>query len=297
MRNQHSNWREDLREVADIPSSEPETETKSKRKVEDKKVNNKIVINPTMKEAFGDIGALILEVTEIEEGSDCECEDDKEKKKRDIENLQNDKDTKEGRKPGKLKEDLGMLQQQRAKREVQTAKIDMKIARERTKTAKDAKTSVQDQEAQQVKEVLDMKKADMGEVITDFRKSDAPQFKGKSDKKKQQMAIAAKLNAEEVEPIDELNRYGKETGKATGSLNKRPGSPVQKGGSDNKAFRAVKNMMRDAHGKPPGQQKKVPGKKPPVAGTFGARQSPAQRIASRRNIAKGMKDNMSSRFD
>ena len=114
MRKNYSNWREDLREVVDIESSEPETEAKSEVKIGDKKVNNKIVINPTMKEAFGEIGALVLEVTELEEGSDCECEDDKEKKKRDIENLQNDKDTKEGRKPGKLKENLGMLQQQRA---------------------------------------------------------------------------------------------------------------------------------------------------------------------------------------
>ena len=31
-------------------------------------------------------------------------------------------------------------------------------------------------------EKMDLKKADMGDVITDFRKSDAPQFKGKSDK-------------------------------------------------------------------------------------------------------------------
>ena len=51
----------------------------------------------------------------------------------------------------------------------------------------------------EVQESIDVKKADMGEVITDFRNSDAPQFKGKSDKKKQQMAIAAKLNAESYE--------------------------------------------------------------------------------------------------
>ena len=47
-------------------------------------------------------------------------------------------------------------------------------------------------------EKMDLKKADMGDVITDFRKSDAPQFKGKSDKKIQKMAIAAKLNAMEA---------------------------------------------------------------------------------------------------
>ena len=41
-----------------------------------------------------------------------------------------------------------------------------------------------------------MKKADMGDVIDDFYKSDAPQFKGKSKKKRREMAIAAKLAAE-----------------------------------------------------------------------------------------------------
>ena len=45
-------------------------------------------------------------------------------------------------------------------------------------------------------EKMDLKKADMGDVITDFRKSDAKQFQGKSDKKIQQMAIAAKLEAD-----------------------------------------------------------------------------------------------------
>lgn len=41
-----------------------------------------------------------------------------------------------------------------------------------------------------------MKKDGMGTVIKDFYKSDAPQFKGKSKKKRRQMAIAAKLSSE-----------------------------------------------------------------------------------------------------
>jgi len=53
-----------------------------------------------------------------------------------------------------------------------------------------------------LKEGIDIKKADMKDVIKDFQSSDAPQFKGKSDKKKKEMAIAAKLSKEEVE-IDE----------------------------------------------------------------------------------------------
>lgn len=47
-----------------------------------------------------------------------------------------------------------------------------------------------------VSEKIDIKKADMGDVIDDFYKSDAPQFKGRSKAKRRQMAIAAKLNTE-----------------------------------------------------------------------------------------------------
>jgi len=45
-------------------------------------------------------------------------------------------------------------------------------------------------------EKMNLAKVDMGDVIKDFQTSDAPQFKNKSKKKKQQMAIAAKLTAE-----------------------------------------------------------------------------------------------------
>ena len=41
------------------------------------------------------------------------------------------------------------------------------------------------------------KNADAGDYVKDFRKSDAPQFKGKSDKKIQKMAIAAYLSKKE----------------------------------------------------------------------------------------------------
>jgi predicted nuclease of restriction endonuclease-like RecB superfamily len=43
------------------------------------------------------------------------------------------------------------------------------------------------------------KSTPMGDVIKDFYKSDAPQFKGKSKAKKRQMAIAAKLSMNEEE--------------------------------------------------------------------------------------------------
>lgn len=43
---------------------------------------------------------------------------------------------------------------------------------------------------------VNLKKDEMGDVIKDFYKSDAPQFKGKSKEKRREMAIAAKLEAE-----------------------------------------------------------------------------------------------------
>ena len=66
---------------------------------------------------------------------------------------------------------------------------------EKRKTAKDM--------IGQVKEKLG-KDADAGDFIKDFRKSKAPQFKGKSDKKIQKMAIAAYLDSKEEEVEESL---------------------------------------------------------------------------------------------
>lgn len=63
----HSNWRDDLREIVDISSSEPKTQTKSARRIEDKEVNNKVKINPVQQEEFDKIGGIILEVVELSE--------------------------------------------------------------------------------------------------------------------------------------------------------------------------------------------------------------------------------------
>tara|TARA_Y100000389_G_scaffold196336_1_gene229115 strand:+ start:204 stop:875 length:672 start_codon:yes stop_codon:yes gene_type:complete len=164
MRKNHSNWREDLREVVDIESSEPETEGKSEVKIGDKKVTNKITINPVMKEAFGQIGALVLEVTELEEESD----------------------------PQQKQE------QQQLKNKEQMMRKQQMLSRQRIQMQKQGRLPMGHSEG------LDMNKDDMSKVITDFRKSDAPQFKGKSDKKKQQMAIAAKLNSEESSISDQM---------------------------------------------------------------------------------------------
>jgi hypothetical protein len=215
----HSNWREDLREIVDIPSSEPKEE-KSKR-IEEKEVKNKIVINPQMTEAFEEIGGVILEVEEIEEGlfgkkkplgptkaryGGTPKEEPKDNRyqvsKADIkaktpaaQNL-----AKGDKRYKMVGEDISALQTKRAREEQKIARIDMNIAKERKKLSKEA----------QVNEKLDMKKDSMGTVIKDFYKSDAPQFKGKSKEKKREMAIAAKLEAERGPQNEETSDKHKE---------------------------------------------------------------------------------------
>ena len=76
-------------------------------------------------------------------------------------------------------------------------------------------------------------------------------------------------NELEGDLINELNRYGKETGKATGSMNKRAGSPVKSGGSGKTALNMVRNKIRQETGRPAGQRKKVKGvKDTSAAGKF-----------------------------
>ena len=95
-----------------------------------------------------------------------------------------------------------------------------------------------------------------------------------------------KSRTENLLTFNEFKRYCKETGKATGSANKREGSPVKKGGNrKDLALLAVRNMIRRETGKPEGQRKKTKGEK-------GKRQigdrkfSPADTIAKRRQSKK-----------
>ena len=84
---------------------------------------------------------------------------------------------------------------------------------------------------------------------------------GKKVEKKSPTYLAHVHNKEEIDPtvqnaLDELNRYGKETGKATGSLNKRPGTPVKKGGTSSPVMQAVRTKIRQETGKPAGQTRR-----------------------------------------
>ena len=156
-----SNWREEFIFEVD----EPETDTESEKQIKEKKVKNKVVINPPMKEAFEEIGGTILEVVEVEEemGSAANTQ---------MQNVQR-----------------RQLQLDRKKLEIRK-----KLMSQKQTSAADS--TVASEEVEVVDEKMDLAKAKMGDVVKDFQKSDAPQFKGKTKKERQKMAIAAKLTAE-----------------------------------------------------------------------------------------------------
>ena len=81
------------------------------------------------------------------------------------------------------------------------------------------------------------KRTPMGDVIDDFYQSDAPQFKGKSKKKRRQMAIAAKLAK-----MDENFADGKVKGKS------RPGRVKRSGASCNGSVTELRAKAKKASG-------------------------------------------------
>ena len=62
----YSNWREDLIEVIDTPT----TEKKAEKKIKETKVKNKVVINPKLDEAVKELGGELLEVMEVDDKKD-----------------------------------------------------------------------------------------------------------------------------------------------------------------------------------------------------------------------------------
>jgi len=298
-------WRDEIREVVDVPSSEPQTDDEMDKEVKEKKVKNKVIINPpqAVTEAFAELGGTIIEMAEVDEAYYGGEE-------------QRKKDEKKAAYEKQLKRMLPKRAFDQMGREIDPRSGKLK--------------------EENIEEVLNMKKADMGDVVKDFYKSDAPQFKGKSKEKRRQMAIAAKLEAERgpqnekfvppyeplktterenekkkkremlqktadhddqmsgrmasEETINELNRYEKETGTSSGSMNMPKGRPTQKGGESSPVMRAVRQMMRSQSGKPMGQRKPSERPQPKTM-------TPAQKVANRRAAKQRSIDNMSSRYD
>jgi hypothetical protein len=256
-----SNWREDLTEVM--------TDIEDNKKVEEKKVNNKIKINPKLGEAIEAIGGTLIEMVEIGEGFVDPEEGEAPSGRRPLDNVidhpnknvrkkaikgmkkqmakeyggkwssKSDDPNESYELEGELVDEnvatgkarrakFGGVSQRVGKSEVVTNKeksaalekhFAAKKAKEksageaahkaasakglspaeaemRRKAAERKAARMRKEEVEQVDEKLNLKKEKMGDVIKDFYKSDAPQFKGRSKEKRRQMAIAAKLTAE-----------------------------------------------------------------------------------------------------
>ena len=96
-----------------------------------------------------------------------------------------------------------------------------------------------------------IKDMDMGDVITDFYNSDAPQFKGKSKKKRREMAIAAKLSTEGVFDRDSksnsFNRIKSKTTKV--KMGTKGGKPVYGKSTTPQGFPKLSEDLRKWFGK------------------------------------------------
>ena len=259
-RTQKSDWRNEISETTDLFEVEGEENSK---KIKEKKINNKITINPTMgmKEAIEEIGGTIMEMEEIEEMmSPKELQLQKRKtmidmqvareRRKEISKAGSKAPTKEvgeGYAPGDVDKKVGALTN------IDIPKSEQDAAKARLLAKAKAKREKMKEEV--VDEKLNMKKAEMGTVIKDFYKSDAPQFKGKTKEKKREMAIAAKLNAEETEDslrdrrmerggVDGNNRYDKPIGKPNTFGRKKPDPKASE-----RAFSKVKNDIIKKYGK------------------------------------------------
>jgi len=276
-----SNWRDDLSEYVDITNVSPKkskTDTKARKKVDGKGVNNKVVINPTMAEAFEELGGTVISI------------DEEKLSKEEMEELQRKKDKKEGRKPGKVEEGSNPAGQ--------LADIDKRIAMQRLKRARVEKQQAKKNQGQdtEMNEKIDIEKADMGDVVKDFYKSDAPQFKGKSKEKKREMAIAAKLSTEETETVTERTRYAKETGKDFTT-----GKPSEKGGtrSGDSAYDKVRASMKKTGGLMSDRGKAIQpqGKKKEKGAKGYQGVTPVDKIKAKLSKKRAPKPRIGSRFD
>jgi hypothetical protein len=216
---EHSSWRSDLeiREVVDITSSVPKTDDMSKE-VKEKKVNNKIVINPPMKEAFEALGGSILEVVEIEEQ-----EVDPEKKKQlqikgqlmkrqqmlDKQRLQAQKSGKipmghaEGYAPGDVDQKVGAV--------TAIPKKDQDDAKARILAKTKAKRE-KIKEAALEEKVLDKAETDEKEKIVKGMKKNLKSFKSRygADAKSVMYATATKMAKKNMDTSKSDRRYGVE---------------------------------------------------------------------------------------
>jgi hypothetical protein len=260
-----SNWRQDLSEVMD--------DTEASQKIKEKKVNNKIKINPKLGEAIEEIGGTILEMVEID----------------DIELIEKAESEQQQKLFGlALSVKRGQTSRSEASPEVLKIVDSMseKKIRDFAKTKhegipKKVEEELQPTTPQQFADPAIDKKKEMMDKQKLANLKMLQQKKQQIDRQKIQMQRSGKLPLEasyqpEGEQIDERRRSEKGTPRKPRDL----------------AFELVaKSMGTGRMGVKSRGVKKVPGKKPLAAGKYGSeRRSPAQQVAINRAAAQRAQD-------
>jgi len=329
-----SNWRQDLAEVMD--------DVEANKQIKEKKVNNKIKINPEMKEAVEELGGELIEMVEIDEGMTMkdfkqQRSRQKQKEKRASDKIApnrrknihtdrysperaarhranvdpdfegndernypggklNPKKVRKAKALGELGEEVldeiaplaagalaaGALAAPYLLKKFAKPKVDKALDTETQRIQKN-KGLTQMNSYEPEGEVIDEKAVSKSQqrfmgMVYAAKKGETPASpevakaaksisKGEAKKfaKTKHEGLPDKVK-EELEVIDERRREDK-------------GTPRPK---RDRALEVVKGMIRQQTGKPAGQRKKVPGKKPPKAGEYGAPQSPSQKVKLRK---------------
>ena len=276
-----SNWRQDLVEVIDKIQKEEEEDGE----IKEKKIKNKIIINPEFKEAVEELGGVLLETVEVEEG---------------YKPINKEKESAMYRRAGNLaRTSLSSRGKKKEETQTKSSKIVSAITRQKENERFDriGQSPAHNEEFVSEEDPCwdTHKQVGMKKKGNRMVPNCVPKTESVNPAQQAAIAIAMKKSGkkpknEEVEVIDEKTRYAKETGKSF-----RTGKPVTPGGTakNDNAFQKISKLMGSGRaGVQPRGQKKVPGKKKP---SFG--QSPAQRVANRRASAQSAQDMMHSKFD
>lgn len=182
-----SNWRDDLSEYVNLNNVTPKkakTDTRAKEKVEEKDVKNKVVINPTMSEAFEELGGIIISVTE-------------ELSKEEMEEMEDKKEKKEGRKPGKVEESNTQMKIHQLMKRVQSLRV------------KGEKENIGDEKEQQQKEKQEKKQQKEKQKGQDVQMQERTMTPGEKQK---DTKLKKKYDDSDMKK-NMQDQYGKEEGK------------------------------------------------------------------------------------
>ena len=249
-----SNWRQDLSEVMD--------DTEAGQKIKEKKVNNKIKINPKLGEAIEEIGGTILEMVEID----------------DIELIEKAESEQQQKLFG-LALSVKRGQTSRSEASPEVLKIVDSMSEKKIRDfAKTKHEGIPKKVKEELQPTTSQQFTAQRQLAMAQKKLTAADQIALQKKKKDMQQAEEEFVSKETEIIDERRKEDKVAGTP-----RKPRNP---------AFELVaKSMGTGRMGVKSRGVKKVPGKKPLAAGKYGSeRRSPAQQVAINRATAQRAQD-------